>query len=435
MSSSKGSSITGLGIRNTVKGGLRPKPKEGKSSEGSSITGLGIRNTVKGNLPFKGRDPNGTEAAKDHVSRPLAALKDPSAFGPPPKNVNYHGGAALPNQITPDRSGLGAPLTADQVQRKQEAADEQARLEEEESRRAAAPRMPYRADTTGLSTSHLPPPPGRKDGADGRIPAPNPKPKPGLPPRLPPRQNSNPGPNAPSPPPTYGATVQPPAHRGVMNQDSLNRLGASGISVPGFGIGGKPSISSPDKPSLPSRSATTSSASGNSPQLNELQSRFSRMAASPTPAADTVPQGTTFAQKQAALKAASSFRNDPSSVSISDARSAASTANNFRDRHGDQVATGWQSANKVNQKYGIADKVANYNTSQSHTESVVTPIEMRDNTVAVKKPPPPPPKKKPGLTGGADAGAGPPPVPLSSKPKPNVSNNINLPLQKSQFNG
>jgi len=371
----------------------------------------------------KGKDPNGTEEAKDHVSRPLATLKDPSAFGPPPKNVNYHGGAALPNQTTPDRSGLGAPLTQAQIQAEREAGDEEARHQEEEARRAAAPPVPYRADTTGLSTSHLPPPPGRRDGADGRSPAHITKPKPSLPPRLPPRQNSNPAPNAPSPLPTYGAaTTEPPAHRGILNQESLNRLGASGISVPGFGIGGKQPLPSPDKSAPASRSTADNPISASRPQLNELHSRFSRMGTSSSPAAETPSQGTSFAQKQAALRTASSFRNDPSSVSLSDARSTASTANNFRERHGDQVASGWQSANKLNQKYGIADKVGGYKTTQSPPEPVTSPtIEMRDNTIPFKKAPPPPPKKKPGLTGGADAGAGPPPVPLSSRPKTNVS--------------
>lgn len=369
----------------------------------------------------KGKDSGSTEAAKDHVSVPISSLKDPSAFGPPPKNVNYHGGAALPNQLTPDRRGMGAPLTAAQINSKREEEEEQARLEEEEARRAAAPPVPYRADTTGLSTAHLPPPPGRKDGADGRSIVAAPKPKPGLPPRLPPRQNSQPSPGAASPPPTYGAaTSEPAAHKGILNQGSLNRLGASGISVSGFGIGGKQPLPPPQTSPKPSSPA----ASG--PQLSELQSRFSRLGTSSS-TAEAPSSGTTFAQKQAALKTASSFRNDPSSVSLSDARTAASTANNFRERHGDQVAGGWKSANKLNQKYGIADKVGSYSTPSvgtpsSPAEQVTSPtIELRDNTLPFKKPPPPPPKKKAGLSGGADAGLGPPPpIPLSSKPKPNV---------------
>lgn len=320
------------------------------------------------------------------------------------------------SQSTPDTRGLGAPLSREQVQAKQREEEEEARREAEESSKPPPPPRPFRIDTTGLSTSHLPPPPGRKDGADGRSPTMSPPPvvarskPPGLPPRLPPRQNSNP---APSPPPTY--TSEPPAHRGMLNQGSLNRLGASGISVPGFGIGN--STSSPSK--------ETPSPGGHSSQLNELQSRFSRL--SPSRSESPV-EGTTFAQKQAALKTASSFRNDPSSVSLSDARSAASTANNFRERHGEQVKSGWQSANSLNSKYGISDKVGMYSgLRDSHEpEEAYTPIEMKDNTasspepvIAAKKKPPPPPVKRAGLsspTVGRDGG--PPPIPLSSKPKP-----------------
>jgi hypothetical protein len=294
----------------------------------------------------------------------------------------------------------------------------------------------------GLSTSHLPPPPGRKDGADGRSPAPTPapgaKPKPSLPPRLPPRQNSNP---VASPPPPYSAsTTESDSHKGILNQSSLNRLGAAGVSVPGFGIGTKgkqplppPALSSSSRSPAPTQSPVNTS------QLSELQSRFSRLTPSASPKPDRPSQGTTFAEKQAALKTASSFRNDPSSVSLSDAKAAASTANNFRERHGEQVKSGWQSANKLNTKYGIADKVGSYGgIAKTQSPEPTSPqIEMRNNTnggdalngapqvgALRKKKPPPPPIKRVELAG-ASVGkeAGPPPIPLSSKPKPSVSAN------------
>lgn len=359
---------------------------------------------------------------------PISSLKDPSAFGPPPKNVNYHGGAALPDQTTPDRRGLGAPLTTAQIDAKRKEEEEQAR-QEEETRRSAAPSIPYRTDTTGLSTANLPLPPGRRDGANAQTPVTASKPKPGLPPRLPPRQSSNSGPRAVSPPPTYGAGVtESPAHKGILNQGSLNRLGASGISVAGFGIGGKQTLPPPQLSPKPSP-APSSPSSTHGSQLGQLQSRFSKLSTS-SPASESPSQGTTFAQKQAALKTASSFRNDPSSVSMSDARTAASTANNFRERHGEQVASGWQSANNLNQKYGIAEKVGGYSgpptavTAAAHIEPSSSPqIETSKKAIPFKKPPPPPPKKRTILAGGADAGTGPPPpIPLSSKPKPNVSN-------------
>ncbi len=302
--------------------------------------------------------------------------------------------------------------------------------EAEEERRKAAPPVPFRIDTTGLSTANLPPPPGRKDGASGRTPPVAAKQKPGPPPRLPPRQNSASSQIPASPPPKYSATVaEPPAHKGILNQGSLNRLGAAGVSVPGFGIGGKQPLSPPPRttPAKQNEPESATSQAGNSgSQLNELQSRFSRMSTSSNNS-EAPAQGTTFAQKQAALRTASALRNDPSSVSLSDARNAASTANNFRERHGDQVASGWKSANSLNQKYGLADKVGKY-SSPTNNGPVATlepveshAIDMRDNTIAAKKAPPPPPKKKPELAGTPTAGAGPPPVPLASKPKPNVS--------------
>src|SRR4051794_4045918 len=116
----------------------------------------------------KGKSPS--EEAQDHVSRPISSLKDPASFGPPPKNVKYHGGAAVPDQTTPDTSGWGAPVPASEIRAQQEAEEAEARRQEEEEKRPPPPPVPYRADRTGLSTSHLPPPPGRKDGADGRTP-------------------------------------------------------------------------------------------------------------------------------------------------------------------------------------------------------------------------------------------------------------------------
>ena len=336
----------------------------------------------------KGKDTH-RDAALEHISRPLSTLKDPASFGPPPKNVNYHGGAALPNQITPDRRGLGTPLTQAEIQAKQQREEEERERKAEEERRKAAPPVPFRIDTTGLSTVNLPPPPTRKDGTDGRIPSVAAKPKPGLPPRLPPRQDSTPSQTPASPLPKYNtAAAEPPEHKGILNQGSLDRLGAAGVSVPGFGIGGKPPLSLPPRitPARQTEPETASKPTANAgPQLNELQSRFSRLSASSSNS-EAPSQGTTFAQKQAALRTASAFRNDPSSVSLSDARNAASTANNFRERHGDQVAAGWKSANSLNQKYGLADKVGKYtNTASSgpaaNLEPLTSPaIEMRDNT-------------------------------------------------------
>ncbi|KAF2083948.1 hypothetical protein K490DRAFT_50314 [Saccharata proteae CBS 121410] len=389
-------------FKGIAKGGWHPEGVGGSSSSGER---KGIRGSVKG-LMGKGEDT--TSRAENHQSRPLASLKDPASFAPPPKRVgtaSSAGGYGAPTP--PSRQGTGY-MSA-------HAAEEA----EEEPR---PPPGPYRADTTGLSTAHLPKPPVRRLGQDGQssiAPAPAPKPKPSLPPRLPPRQNSHPDLNAPPPPPTYQDSVQqPPANSGYLNQGALSRLGHAGVSVPGFNIGRK------DSPPLPPRTGQTppqispaaTGQSGRSGQLGELQSRFSRMntGSSGTPAATSPGGGTTFAQKQSAFKTANALRTNPSSVSMRDLRSSASTANNFRERHGEQVAAGYQTANGLNQKYGVMNKVSGFAAAGG---AAASPGSGSSGPSPVgKKPPPPPPKKRAQLSGDGGEGGAPPPIPLSSKP-------------------
>ena len=320
----------------------------------------------------------------------------------------------------------------------------------EAAQKPAPPPVPYRANTTGLSTTGLPKPPVRRleDGEQSATASPATKPKPSLPPRLPPRQNSHPTANAPSPPPDYNsATQQQPAQDQYLNQGALGRLGKAGVSVPGLGIGaeqgrqGSPQPSNPWRTQSSSNTPSTSSPTATqSPSISGLQSRFGAMTTSPTSSSPNQPptpsQGTSFAQKQAALRTASQFRNDPSSISLSDARSSAATANNFRERHGEQVATGWKGANALNKKYDVANRfngIPGQNDSASPARED-GPITMRDNTAtspaggdimpaspwanepsqsAFRKAPPPPPVKR---TGTGSSGA-PPPVPMGSKPR------------------
>lgn len=144
--------------------------------------------TCAGQAGWMGKGSNGESADKDkseHVSQPISSLKDPSSFGPPPRHVNYHGAAAVPNQTTPDRRGIGAPLSQDQTTN-QSTHYQQEEAEEEEPQRPAPPPVPYRANTTGLSTDHLPPPPRRTDSASPASTNSFNKPKPPKPPpRLP----------------------------------------------------------------------------------------------------------------------------------------------------------------------------------------------------------------------------------------------------------
>jgi hypothetical protein len=368
----------------------------------------------------KGKGP-GSDSASEHVSRPLTTLKDPALFGPPPRNVNYHGGIALPNEITPHTGGLGAPLSETEIktaEQKVQAASQQ----EEEEVKPAAPPLPYRADRTGLKTSHLPPPPVHRAIAEqatsqapvaAHVP---PKARPSVPPRLPSRKDSTDivsSVSSAQQPPTYEAAVeQTPAVEGGLNQHAVSRLGKAGISVPGFGIG----ESNPWKTERSSSNTNTPSATP-VPQLSELQSRFARMnSGSPKP--EAVPaEGTTFAQKQAAFKTAQDFHKDPSSVTLADAQGAASTANNFRQRHQEQISAGAQKANTWNKKFNVTGRVNNFLekqaspvTEQPPAVPVASPTPFDASALSGRKPPPPPPPKKP-------AGfQSPPPVPLGTKP-------------------
>ena len=259
-----------------------------------------------------------------------------------------------------------------------------------------------------MSTSHLPPPPAfRGDGVVNQSRSPE-IPKPKLPPRLPPRDSAIAIPT--TPPPAYDDSVQP-AQEPLLNQGAIDRLGRVGVSVPGLGIG----RTSP--PQLPPRRNTASSRQGessSSPQQSQLSELQSRLAHIRTGSCESSSEGTTWAQKRAALETARNFKKDPTSVSISDLRDSASTANNFRERHGEQVATGWKAASSLNQKYGIMDRVKSYSSNEeTDPEPPISPDSPAQATH--KKPPPPPPPKKHEWHGKTPE---PPPVPLSSKPKP-----------------
>ena len=388
-----------------------------------------------------GKGKSAQTPAEDHQSKPLASLKDPDSFGPPPKNVNYHGGAAASSPTTLARPGLGAPMSAHERQ----VTEVEGGRQDEAARKPAPPPVPYRANTTGLNTSNLPKPPARRAGLEnGQTPNPaNAKPKPSLPPRLPPRQNSRPDVHTPDPPPPYSTITQqqPATQNDDLNVGALNRLTRAGVSVPGLGIGSKTrstdAVPQPDNPwaSEPSHSSpnSTSPLPTQNPSLGGLQSRFSKLSTTSPPPN----QGTTMQQKQDALRTASAFHKDPSSISLSDAKATASTANNFRERHGDQVAAGGRWAGAMNKKYDVAGKVNGYtggSSGGSTAQAQVSPTHetnaspwanepsagyggsappVRENTQspatgAFRKPPPPPPHSR---------SIGPPPVPLGSKPR------------------
>jgi hypothetical protein len=358
-----------------------------------------------------GKDSH-VEAAHSHQSAPLSSLTDPSTFAPPPKRVDY---GANPTASRPTQSAAVAAPDGSARRRLHEREEAQRRAEEEADRPAPGP---YRPDTTGLSTAHLPKPPAFRPDATSPTTSAATKPKPSLPPRLPPRQNSNPNEFAPVPPPTYNEATQGQPLEGMLNQGALNRLGQAGVSVPGFGMSRNASPPVPPRqahpPPVPApRTAPTAppASSGQGAQLGELQSRFAKM--STTSSSNEAPTtGTSWADKQAALRTASGLRDDPSKVSGADMRNAASTASNFQQRHGAQVASGFKAANGLNQKYGIAGRVNNLGSS-STASPPPSPVGSSQGGIGKKLAPPPPPKRR---ELGGSAGE-PPPVPLSSKPK------------------
>lgn len=214
------------------------------------------------------------------------------------------------------------------------------------------------------------------------------------------------------------------------------------MSVPGLGISGSGHGNS--RPPLPPPTMGRSSPNPPSPAAgsgvsSELQSRFGKLGlgrgggqqGSTPPAAAAPAQGTTWAEKQAALRTMSDFKKNPGSVSFSDASTAASTANNFRQRHGDQVVAGMKTANGLDQKYGVSGKVGGYMSGGGESSgsgaaaggvgggnpaSHLSTIGAAASGVLGKKkpPPPPPPKRKPDLGGRADGA--PPPVPMATRP-------------------
>ncbi|KAJ5407500.1 hypothetical protein N7465_008784 [Penicillium sp. CMV-2018d] len=304
------------GIRSSVSGWIG-KGKEGESSgsgsgHGSSSQG-GIRGQVAGWMG-KGNESNSNRS--DHVSQPLSSLKDPSSFGPPPKHINYHGAAAVPNQTTPDRRGVGASLSQDQINVQDAHRQQGAEAEEEQFQKPAPPPVPYRVDTTGLSTNNLPPPPVRRlDPASSASTSSISKSKPPKPPPRLPARNGSP---SSDPPPAY--STAPVLSHDYINQDATSRLANAGISVPGFGIGQEKSSSPAHAP------------------VNELQSRFSQMNTSGSPSGPTPPV-------QASTNASTSSLQNFRERHTDSIDSGKQKYGDFRERHADTIDSG-------KQKYG-----------------------------------------------------------------------------------
>ncbi|KAJ5146731.1 hypothetical protein N7526_000083 [Penicillium atrosanguineum] len=393
----------------SLKGGWHPKGKDGKKeSWRGDFKGI---DQVAG---WMGKSKEASEDQSEHVSQPLSALKDPSAFGPPPKHINYHGAGALPNETTPDRRGMGAPLSQEQINYQNYQQQQAIQAEEEAAQKPAPPPVPYRVNTTGLSTSNLPPPPGAPGASTGSSTK-----------RLACDEYS---------PPPYSAST-PPASQGYVNQEATSRLSNAGVSVPALGIG------ETNRPSSQNSSSYTETAKG---KMNDLQSRFSQMrtnsgSSSPAPAqTDRFPRTNT---------------NPDASLP---------PAPGFRERHADKIDMGKEKLGGVTSRFNtfVEDRKfssnANKRIPRPPSDYVspspvavgvvrsaapvaraapvasaapvppVAPVPSRTPDVQAqaqrKRPPPPPPKKAEfrapaANTSPVSSASPPPPVPMNTKPR------------------
>ncbi|KAG8630110.1 hypothetical protein KVT40_001729 [Elsinoe batatas] len=446
------------------------------------------RNNVTKPKEWMNKKDNSYSKAQSHQSAPLSSLRDPSEFAPPPKHVNYYGAEAAralssnpaspavstpgsaSNALVPtgrstavdtrqydtDRGGWGGAISQDNLSSWQQ----KKQLEKEEAEKPKVPTGPYRKDTTGLRTDHLPPPPVRRGtgvasppitpvsrtptAGSNRPPLPPPsaspaKPKPpGLPPRLPPRQSAEPNEYTPPPPPSYTeATSQPqtpaevqgrpsfpvPTSNLSTNTSSLNRLAGAGISVPALGVS-RTTTSPPPHPTSPSSRFNQGGG------LSELQSRFkglntnSTSTISPPSQQEDQPQAPILANSVgSAYSTFAKARQDPSKVSLSEAKQAATTANAVNQRYGAQMGHGLSAANRFaanNTSNGQSSAAGVSNPSTSGNAGGFGGVAALANVAQKKAPPPPPPSRSSATAGqGVAGGSGtpPPPVPMGSKPR------------------
>lgn len=289
------------------------------------------------------------------------------------------------------------------------------------SEEVQAPVVPYRKDTTGLSTANLPAPPRRNTGSSA--------------PLIPARSTTISSPSQLSitqsgQADTTGRATPPRPPPRLPRRDTNQSDVSIGSSISRATTGG----AKPASPALPPRMASEPVPSPIAPQtsntVSELQNRFRGVAftapltaqpnetstSSVATSTNTIPAtgtaGTTWAQKRAALQTVAAAQKDPSKVSLADYKSTISTADDFRQRHGQQTMAGIQAIDKL-----------------THTDSTVGDAQQPEPEISVaaqpvsiasrKKPPPPPPTKRLGLqsTTLSNASSGPPPVPMASKPK------------------
>ncbi|KAF2230429.1 hypothetical protein EV356DRAFT_536365 [Viridothelium virens] len=292
------------GVRDRVSNRLHPEGRNGeKGSWRAEYKGV---NQVAG-LVGRGKETSGDrERGLSHQSQPLSTLKDPTSFGAPPRHIATTGESSVSDYSPPSLPAPqhGVLSSSDTQSDNTQPPPVPKRLSERSpAAQSAVSQAPFRADTTGLSTSQLPKPPVRRPDSSAPSlplrsspttssasgPSPQSRPKPNLPPRLPPRQNSNPLSTAASPPPTYDQALQQSPKRtepssatnGGLNEGAIDRLGRAGVAVPGLNIGGRgtnvPAVTSNDSIASAQSPASIPSPRGVQSHVGELQQRFGRM--------------------------------------------------------------------------------------------------------------------------------------------------------------
>lgn len=353
----------------------------------------------------KGKDESSSRS--EHVSQPLSSLRDPASFAPPPKR---YGSSAFSYQ-----QDVGTPTSQAQSYTQNIHQHHPAEAEEE-AQRPPPPPVPYRVNTTGLSTDNLPPPPGRSLDSPSSASATSAKPRaPPPPPRLPARNDSS---TSTPPPPPYSDAVSSPS-QGYINQGAASRLSNTGVSVPSLGIGERGNSS---------QSSTGGAADKLQSQFSQMRTNFGSSSAAPAASSHT----------SANTDIDHSLRGPPG----------------FRERHADKIDMGKQKLGGVTSRFNTFVEDRKFSASANKRiprppgpnspapaspvraspapvlsaptpSAASTPVTGPDMQAQAqrKKPPPPPPKRADMRvtpvtpSPGSSSSPGPPPVPLGSKPR------------------
>ncbi|KAI5368324.1 hypothetical protein Slin14017_G033600 [Septoria linicola] len=424
------------------------------------------KSDLKGLATGKKKDPY-AEARDNHVSAPLTTLRDPDAFGPPPKARSHYdangqalnpvavarragtgmsagGGSAIPQSLaaipTEHRGGLGAPVveTGYKERREREMREREAREQEELN----VERGPYQKDTTGIDTRNFAPPPRHYAvGGGAASPAASAvggRASPALPPRvpprqttgtlpppptrqtagtiaaqssgpkpyLPPRQNEYPDEHTPAPPPTYGEALHapsPPAQT-VGNKFETAATGAAQR------FGQQAATSWMQQRQQPQAQDPAAVNQGAASRLAGAGVSVPGFGIGGSSGSSTLQQNQQVPMPSAQqMQSAASFASGAASRFGQQQQQSLSQSSNSTQGHGGQLS-------ELQQRFARMGTPGSSSAPAGQESGVIAAAAQK------KPPPPPPPKKAPGLQaappgGEATAGDAPPPVPMSSKPK------------------